>query len=115
MMIGYAPNAFEHSVRLLQILNNFGINKAIIWRRISNHNGEQSWICLAKFGTFHAQDNMAACCSDQVNQQIKTRYQEVEESVDQLINFYQRKISQGIKVGQQQWTQFIVTVAWCCN
>lgn len=47
-------------------------------------------------------DNMAACCSDQVNQQIKTRYQEVEESVDQLIDFYQRKISQGIKVGQQQ-------------
>ena len=42
MMIGYAPNAFEHSVRLLQILNNFGINKAIIWRRISNRNGEQS-------------------------------------------------------------------------
>lgn len=34
-MIGYAPNAFGHSVRLLQILNNFGINKAIIWRRIS--------------------------------------------------------------------------------
>lgn len=57
-----------------------------------------------KLLTNHAQDSMAACCSDQVNQQIKTRYQEVEESVDQLINFYQRKISQGIKVDQQQET-----------
>lgn len=56
--------------------------------------------------TNHAQDSMAACCSDLVNQEIKSRYQRVEENVDQLINFYQQKINQGVRVtaGQEVLT-----------
>lgn len=42
----------------------------------------------------HAHDSMGACCSDKVHSEILARYRSVEERVDRLIEFYQRKISE---------------------
>lgn len=44
----------------------------------------------------HAHDSMGACCSDKVHAEILARYHSVEERVDRLIDFYERKISEAI-------------------
>lgn len=44
----------------------------------------------------HAHDSMGACCSDKVHAEILARYRSVEERVDRLIEFYERKISEAI-------------------
>lgn len=40
----------------------------------------------------HAHDSIGCCCSDKVHREIKERFILTEERVDQLINFYMRKI-----------------------
>ncbi|MGW9018926.1 glycoside hydrolase family 38 C-terminal domain-containing protein, partial [Priestia megaterium] len=40
----------------------------------------------------HAHDSIGCCCSDKVHQEIYNRFFLAEEKVDQLINFYKRKI-----------------------
>ena len=40
----------------------------------------------------HAHDSIGCCCSDKVHREIMNRFFLAEEKVDQLINFYQRKI-----------------------
>ncbi|MGG2028739.1 mannosylglycerate hydrolase [Gottfriedia sp. S16(2024)] len=40
----------------------------------------------------HAHDSIGCCCSDKVHREILNRFYLAEEKVDQLINFYKRKI-----------------------
>ncbi|ODG91520.1 alpha-mannosidase [Gottfriedia luciferensis] len=40
----------------------------------------------------HAHDSIGCCCSDKVHREIQSRFYLAEEKVDQLINFYKRKI-----------------------
>ncbi|PEL14311.1 mannosylglycerate hydrolase [Bacillus sp. AFS017336] len=40
----------------------------------------------------HAHDSIGCCCSDKVHREILNRFYVAEEKVDQLINFYKRKI-----------------------
>ncbi|XZF74916.1 mannosylglycerate hydrolase [Bacillus sp. AL-1R] len=40
----------------------------------------------------HAHDSIGCCCSDKVHREILSRFYLAEEKVDQLINFYKRKI-----------------------
>lgn len=44
----------------------------------------------------HAHDSIGCCCSDKVHREIIARFFNAEEKVDQLINFYMRKISDAI-------------------
>ncbi|MBD1381726.1 mannosylglycerate hydrolase [Metabacillus arenae] len=44
----------------------------------------------------HAHDSIGCCCSDKVHQEIVNRFFLAEEKVDQLINFYKRKIVDSI-------------------
>ncbi|PLR95943.1 mannosylglycerate hydrolase [Bacillus sp. T33-2] len=44
----------------------------------------------------HAHDSIGCCCSDKVHQEIWNRFFLAEEKVDQLINFYKRKIVDSI-------------------
>ncbi|TDT62849.1 mannosylglycerate hydrolase [Fonticella tunisiensis] len=41
----------------------------------------------------HAHDSIGCCCSDKVHKEIMSRFFIAEEKVDQLINFYMRKIA----------------------
>jgi mannosylglycerate hydrolase len=41
----------------------------------------------------HAHDSIGCCCSDKVHREIMARFFTAEEKVDQLINFYMRKIA----------------------
>ncbi|MES9685396.1 alpha-mannosidase, partial [Gottfriedia acidiceleris] len=40
----------------------------------------------------HAHDSIGCCCSDKVHREILNRFYLAEEKIDQLINFYKRKI-----------------------
>ncbi|WP_058486554.1 mannosylglycerate hydrolase [Defluviitalea phaphyphila] len=44
----------------------------------------------------HAHDSIGCCCSDKVHKEIMSRFFIAEERVDQLINFYMRKIADAI-------------------
>ncbi|PLR85042.1 alpha-mannosidase [Bacillus canaveralius] len=44
----------------------------------------------------HAHDSIGCCCSDKVHQEIFNRFTLAEEKVDQLIEFYKRKIVDSI-------------------
>jgi mannosylglycerate hydrolase len=48
----------------------------------------------------HAHDSIGCCCSDKVHQEIYNRFFLAEEKVDQLINFYKRKIVDSIDTDQ---------------
>lgn len=50
----------------------------------------------------HAHDSMGACCSDKVHAEILARYRSVEERVDRLTEFYERKISESIPDKENQ-------------
>lgn len=43
----------------------------------------------------HAHDSIGCCCSDKVHFEIMARFVNAEERTDRLIEFYQRKISEG--------------------
>lgn len=43
----------------------------------------------------HAHDSIGCCCSDKVHFEIMARFINAEERTDRLIEFYQRKISEG--------------------
>ncbi len=44
----------------------------------------------------HAHDSIGCCCSDKVHKEIMARFFIAEEKVDQLINFYMRKVADTI-------------------
>ncbi|MBP2098656.1 mannosylglycerate hydrolase [Enterococcus rivorum] len=44
----------------------------------------------------HAHDSIGCCCSDKVHAEIMARFINAEERTDRLIEFYQRKIVEGI-------------------
>lgn len=44
----------------------------------------------------HAHDSIGCCCSDKVHKEIMYRFFMAEEKVDQLINFYMRKIADAV-------------------
>lgn len=48
----------------------------------------------------HAHDSIGCCCSDKVHQEIMNRFFIAEEKVDQLIQFYQRKIVDSIETNR---------------
>ncbi|UOF90937.1 mannosylglycerate hydrolase [Fodinisporobacter ferrooxydans] len=50
----------------------------------------------------HAHDSIGCCCSDKVHQEICNRFFIAEERVDQLINFYKRKIVDSMDT---EWNQ----------
>lgn len=49
----------------------------------------------------HAHDSIGCCCSDKVHREICSRFFLAEEKVDQLINFYKRKIVDAIDTEMQ--------------
>ncbi|MDR0483942.1 MAG: mannosylglycerate hydrolase [Alphaproteobacteria bacterium] len=64
------------------------------------HHGliEQIWKEIMKN---HAHDSMAACCSDKVHEEIKSRFILAEDKTNNLINFYMRKIADSIDYKNQ--------------
>lgn len=50
----------------------------------------------------HAHDSIGCCCSDKVHREIANRFFLAEERVDQLINFYKRKIVDSMDTAKQQ-------------
>lgn len=49
----------------------------------------------------HAHDSIGCCCSDKVHREISNRFFLAEEKVDQLINFYKRKIVDSMDTQEQ--------------
>ncbi|MBS4208521.1 mannosylglycerate hydrolase [Bacillus sp. FJAT-50079] len=49
----------------------------------------------------HAHDSIGCCCSDKVHREICNRFFLAEEKVDQLINFYKRKIVDSMDTEKQ--------------
>ncbi|MEH7349321.1 mannosylglycerate hydrolase [Gottfriedia acidiceleris] len=49
----------------------------------------------------HAHDSIGCCCSDKVHREILNRFYLAEEKVDQLINFYKRKIVDSMDTSNQ--------------
>lgn len=50
----------------------------------------------------HAHDSIGCCCSDKVHAEIMARFINAEERTDRLIEFYQRKIVEGIPSAENQ-------------
>ncbi|MCM3718181.1 mannosylglycerate hydrolase [Fictibacillus phosphorivorans] len=50
----------------------------------------------------HAHDSIGCCCSDKVHREICNRFFLAEEKVDQLINFYKRKIVDSLETQKQE-------------
>lgn len=50
---------------------------------------EQIWRRMLKN---HAHDSIGCCCTDNVNKQVEMRFVGVEDSVDNLLDFYMRKL-----------------------
>ncbi|TCN26204.1 mannosylglycerate hydrolase [Mesobacillus foraminis] len=50
----------------------------------------------------HAHDSIGCCCSDKVHREIANRFFLAEEKVDQLINFYKRKIVDSMDTAKQE-------------
>ncbi|PGZ92194.1 mannosylglycerate hydrolase [Bacillus sp. AFS029533] len=49
----------------------------------------------------HAHDSIGCCCSDKVHREILNRFNLAEEKVDQLINFYKRKIVDSMETSNE--------------
>ena len=79
--------------RLVNILEPLASIAYVLGFEYYNYFIEKIWkIMLLN----HAHDSIGGCCSDKVNKFILNRYFSAEEKIDSLINYYKRKIVDGM-------------------